>query len=291
MNWRPLQDLKVTNAGIVVYPPGATFGPRKLDDFEFVWIIEGNATVQLDQIKFDAPAGTILLSRPGMTDRYDWATDQRTVHAFFHFDFKSPSRGRPPLRTWPLVRQMAADDILRPLFRYVLGLWSDSKQPASPIEPAVNLLVRAFVTGTTAVAAEPHYDFTPPVHKALQALGDALSHDPPLPVTLAALAEAAHVSREHLCRQFRRNLGVGPAEYVSLARLERAASLLARSNLSIKEVSDAAGFTSQFHFSKKFKKVYAIPPRDFRQSARAGIVVERNPLVRDLQLNVLKNRQ
>jgi len=289
MSWLPLRNLTVRHAGVVVYPPGATFGPRKLNDYEFVWITEGHAAARFDKVEIDAPAGTILLSHPGMTDRYDWATDCRTVHAYFHFDFQTPSNGWPPLVKWPLARQMATDDILRPLFRYVLGIWSLSHdQHASLIVPAVNLMVRAFVSGTTAIAVEPYHDQPPAIDKAMQALGDALAHDPPLPVTLTELAKAAHVSREHLCRQFRRHLGIGPAECISLARLERAASLLTRSNLTIKEVSDAAGFTSQYHFSAKFKKVYTVSPRTYRKSTRAGITVEQNPLVRKLQLNVLR---
>ena len=40
-----MDDLLLGQSGIAGYPPGATFGPRLLYDFEFIWIIEGSAKV------------------------------------------------------------------------------------------------------------------------------------------------------------------------------------------------------------------------------------------------------
>jgi hypothetical protein len=36
-------SLTVSGCGLAVYPPGATFGPRRLQDFEFVWLLQGTA--------------------------------------------------------------------------------------------------------------------------------------------------------------------------------------------------------------------------------------------------------
>src|SRR5262245_46671497 len=110
--WRPLTKGNVSNAGVAVYPPGATFGPRKLKDFEFVWIIEGSAVGYLDDHRIDAPPGTVLLSRPGMTDRYEWSQKRRSIHAFFHFEIRPLPQGWPPMSQWPLSHRLTQDDIL-----------------------------------------------------------------------------------------------------------------------------------------------------------------------------------
>jgi len=54
--------------GLPSIHPGATFGPRLLHDFEFVWIIDGYAKAGL-MAGGGGTAGTVLLGRPGMTDR------------------------------------------------------------------------------------------------------------------------------------------------------------------------------------------------------------------------------
>jgi AraC-like DNA-binding protein len=284
-DWKPLKHLRVTEADIAVYPPDATYGPRRLRDYEFVWIIEGDAVANYDGQEIAAPSGTILLARPGMIDRYDWARKRRTVHAFFHFNFELPATGWPPCEKWPLAVQTPVNDVLRPLFRYVLGLHPLSEPlRTSLLEPCVNLMLRAFVSGKLTTAPEPYAELPPAVDKAIGIIRDRVFQDATRSITLTELAESVHVTKEHLCRLFRRNLNHGPLECVGLARVERAAFLLGRSNLTVKEVANTAGFKTPYHFSSKFKKVYGLSPRDYRNAVRVGAPVRVNPIVRLLRM-------
>ncbi len=255
----------------MVYPPGATFGPRRLDDFEFVWIVEGRAVAHYNGQRIEAPENTVLLPRPGMIDRYEWDTRRRTVHAFFHFNFTVPSRGWPPLRQWPLSRLMPQDDILRPLFRFALNA-STMSAPARSIlvRPSVELMLRCFVSGKLTTATETAADLPPPVEKALEAIRAIAFQQPPRPVTLADLARTAHVTPEHLCRLFRKHLDCGPLECARLARLQSAATLLDRTNMAVKEIAAAVGFISPYHFSRAFRAAYQLPPKEYRRAVREG---------------------
>jgi len=148
------------------------------------------------------------------------------------------------------------------------------------------LMLRSFITDRTAVLLEAHADLPDAVQKALAAIREILACDPVPPLTLEALAKAAHVSPEYLCRLFRRHLNLGPLECAGLARLERAASLLVRSNLTIKQIADAVGFNSPYHFSTKFHSVYGVSPRDYRWSMQSGFMITGNPVIQHLQLHV-----
>jgi len=287
MNLNPMDNLLVGSAGIAAYPPGATFGPRLLYDFQFLWIIEGKITANFNQQKIFAMPDTVLLGRPGMTDHYDWDRERRTILAYLHFSFDYSAPEWPPLAQWPLSRQMTANDILRPLFRYAVGLAQSSLPERDQLlESTVTLMLHAFLCGQTAVAPEPFGKLPAAVEKALTAIRRALAQDPPAPITLEELARMSHVTAEHLCRLFRRHLNLGPLECAGLARLERAASLLVRSNLAVREIADATGFVSPYHFSNKFKRVYGVSPRDYRRSMRAGFLIAGNPIIQRLQLHV-----
>lgn len=85
-------------------------------------------------------------------------------------------------------------------------------------------------------------------------------------LALPELAVAAGVSPGHLSRLFRQRSPVGPVAAVELVRLARAAILLQRSNLSIGAISEACGFVNPFHFSRRFRAVYATAPRTYRMS-------------------------
>lgn len=279
------EDLIIGQFGFAAYPPGATFGPRVLNDFEFVWIVEGHARATFDDLVVDAPHGTVLLGRPGMTDRYDWDRDRRTIQAFFHFSFDYSTAGWPPLKDWPVARRMGSEDILRSLFRYVISqMQAQPGRPSSLVEGTVTLMLRSFLEGQTRICIEPSDNLPPPVQLALNAIRAALAHDPPTPITLHDLAKAAHVTPAYLCRVFRRHLNLGPLECAGLARLERAASLLLRTNLPVRQIADAVGFASPYHFSTKFRKVYGLSPRDYRLSMQSGFLIAGNPVIQHLQL-------
>ena len=125
-----------------------------------------------------------------------------------------------------------------------------------------------------------------PVEKVLRLIRDISLKEPSPSITLTQLARVAHVTPEHLCRLFRQSLDLGPLECVRLARLERAATLLGRSNLAIKQITQSTGFSSPYHFSRRFSEVYGLPPRAYRQAIREGREVQSNPISKALLINI-----
>jgi AraC-like DNA-binding protein len=266
-----LQPTPPTAWGVATYPPGATFGPRRTRDWEFVWIIEGTATYRWDDEAADAPPGAVVLCRPGGTDAFRWDPHRRTRHAYFHFSV-APSPEAPGDAGWPLVRGTGNgtgdDDILLPLFRYILT-WA-GRGDGETVRAAVAALLAAFRSGETRTRDVPRDALPDPVERALSFLHGRLEDTPADAVPLAELARAACVTPEHLCRLFRAATGRTPGETVRLARLDRAAALLVRSNYSVGEVAVLCGFPSPFHFSRRFKEAFGRSPSDVRRDVRTG---------------------
>ena len=57
-------NLTVSGSGVAVYPPGATFGPRRLPDFEFVWLLQGTAEWHYEDGSIALGTNSLLLGRP-----------------------------------------------------------------------------------------------------------------------------------------------------------------------------------------------------------------------------------
>src|SRR5258708_37845736 len=87
--------------GLAFYPPGATFGPRTLGDFEFVWIVDGDVVWECDGLAHPAPAGTVLLARPGMRDGFRWDPKRPTRHGYVHFTLAQHGAPLPPMSASP----------------------------------------------------------------------------------------------------------------------------------------------------------------------------------------------
>jgi AraC family transcriptional regulator len=83
--------------------------------------------------------------------------------------------------------------------------------------------------------------------------------------SLAALACVAGTSVSHFARQFRLRFGLPPHAYVIERRVERAKALLARGELSIKEIAASAGFADQSHLTRAFHRRVGTTPADFRK--------------------------
>ena len=262
-------DLTLPRAfGVATYPAGATFGPRSLRDWEFVWIIEGDAEYRWGDRVVPAPAGTVVLCRPPATDFFRWDPRRGTRHGYFHFQIRDLPSGWPRPERWPLARLPEEGDILRPLFRHLLT-WGGKGDPLRCRLTIAGLLA-AFVTGEIAAGDVPRESLPDPVERALAHIQSRLEDEPAAAIGLAELAGAACVTPEYLCRRFRASTGRSPVETVRLARLDRAAVLLARSNYAVGEIAALCGFASPYHFSRRFKEAFGQSPSDLRKAIQAG---------------------
>ena len=84
------------------------------------------------------------------------------------------------------------------------------------------------------------------------------------PLTLTDLARRAGMSPRHFCTEFRRYVGVPPMAYLTHRRLQAAAALIRGTAEPIAEVGRRVGFPDPYHFSKRFKARFGVPPTRLR---------------------------
>jgi AraC-like DNA-binding protein len=281
--WRAKPAFRVLAAGMSVDLPGTAYGPRTRRHYELVWMIEGDAQARFDGHDFYAPEGAVLLRGPGVRDEYTWSPLQRTVHAFIHFDLDPPRRRALSRENPPPLRLPPPNDILRPLFGYLLHL-AEQKEPLRSrlMLPGLDLLLQAYAAGALQQKPAPAAVLQAPVAKAMDAILGLLRADPAALVDAEALARSAHCSSVHLSRLFKQDLGLGPQEYARLLRLDRSARQLRLTALSLKEIALGNGFYDAKHFVRQFSKVYGLAPNAFRASELSEWLTQRNPLVRKL---------
>lgn len=70
---------------------------------------------------------------------------------------------------------------------------------------------------------------------------------------------------DHLCKLFRKEMGMTPHKYLTNLRLQAAAELLctAHNNGNITEVALMCGFKNPLYFSRLFKKKYEVSPKEY----------------------------
>lgn len=84
------------------------------------------------------------------------------------------------------------------------------------------------------------------------------------PLSTEELASFMNISRRQLERLFRNNLHYSPREYYNRIRLYNARRLIMQTKKSILEISLLSGFKSTSHFTKNYREMFGIPPREDR---------------------------
>jgi len=84
-------------------------------------------------------------------------------------------------------------------------------------------------------------------------------------LSMQKLARELHVGYSHFRQAFHERTGIGPKQFHTRARLQKARDFLANTSKSIKEIAEILGFHSAFHFSNQFKLREGIPPRLWRE--------------------------
>lgn len=88
------------------------------------------------------------------------------------------------------------------------------------------------------------------------------------PIGLQDLADASGYSLSHFKIKFKNEVGITPAEYISLQKLEYAKKQLLETNISITNLAYSMGFSSSNYFSSVFKKFMDCTPKDYRKRYR-----------------------
>ncbi len=100
--------------------------------------------------------------------------------------------------------------------------------------------------------------------------------NPHLPVTVADIARAAHITPNHFSLIFRRQTGTTFSDFLAEKRFERASERLRDLTLSIAQVAHQSGFTGPNYFAKVFHKRTGMTPCQWRQHNReSGKCVQR----------------
>ena len=89
------------------------------------------------------------------------------------------------------------------------------------------------------------------------------------PLSIAEIAELVGVHPVYLAQLFRQHFRCTIGEYVRQLRIEFACRKIATSEASLVEVSLAAGFSNQAHFSRVFKRLTNMTPTKYRLKFRA----------------------
>lgn len=182
-----------------------------------------------------------------------------------------PKRSAPFLTlsardAWPLVshlktlphRKFLGDRRLKTLFEDILTLLDRKADPLVRIEIAAKLIQWLLIVVQCAEAETARRN-TPDIKQVLAHI-EATIEDP---ISVPQLAAVARLSTSRFKSKFKEQIGMPPAEYVLLQKIEKARHLLAQGR-SVTDTAYQLGFSSSQYFAAVFKRLTNTRPSDIR---------------------------
>jgi AraC-like DNA-binding protein/mannose-6-phosphate isomerase-like protein (cupin superfamily) len=87
-------------------------------------------------------------------------------------------------------------------------------------------------------------------------------------VTLATLAQEFHFSETYLSKLIHKKMNQSFTEMLRTLKMNHAMEYLMNTSLKVSEIADAVGYDSVDHFSRTFRKIYGVPPQEYKKRVR-----------------------
>ena len=231
-------------------------------DFPFYvleYVVSGHGSVRLDGKPHGLGPGVVFACAP--TTQCEIHTDPHDTMEKYFLAFAGtavPARlrrcGVPPGR----ARQLAAHAELTSVLEDLVREGQRSGALARRIGAALFELLLLKIEDTSSLAphaAEPAREAFLRCKALIDAQAERLA-------TLEEIARAAGVEASSVCRWFRRYQGTSPYQYLMRRKMNIAAEHLVENGGLVKEAAQRVGFADPYHFSRAFKSVHGVAPRD-----------------------------
>jgi AraC-like DNA-binding protein len=107
---------------------------------------------------------------------------------------------------------------------------------------------------------------------AMQRMLEIIEHYLEDRIDMEMLTGVSLLSQPTIYRMFKTFFGVTPRGYIEQRRMERAAQLLRRTGLQIRQIARRLQYENPFYFSKCFKEYFGLAPRQWRNSTEPAPV-------------------
>jgi AraC family transcriptional regulator len=258
------------------YPPGTGLPSRVIEDFEFVWMLQGVAQFTADEDIALEP-GELLLVPPGVRHRFQWDQARPSRHGYVHF---APTDVNTVVVPEVRLIQMSSDPMAG-LCAYLLWIGGSNHEGwQNRVRLTLEFMLTLVQSGPLPGVADAPA-LSRPMHAAISHLQGTWSHPPLRRVGVAELAEVVHVSRGYLNRLFQAEFGVSAAAALERLRSGRAEALLTGTDLTIAAIARQCGYADVGHFSHRFSGIYRVSPTAYRAAmTRAPSVLDHPGVLR-----------
>ena len=261
-------DLDMYQHGYEQCAPGHSFGPLTRNHYLFHYVLSGMGTLMADNARgetqsYSIRSGQGFLIFPGQINTY--FADSRLPWEYMWIEFD----GLRVKEALDLTELSPDAPVYRPRFKELRERMIQEMDyivhhpKESPMHRIGHLyLFLDYLTEsakrTTPLHSSRMSDYY--IKEAVHFIEQNFQNN----ISIEEIASVCGINRSYLGRIFRNAVGRSPQEFLMHYRMVKATELLKLTSLSIADIGCAVGYENQLHFSRAFKGVYGVSPREWR---------------------------
>ena len=215
-------------------------------------------------------AGDVIVLRPGIPTETTLEGDAEVVQVFI--EPQSLAQTASNMVTGTLVAP-ASGALKRAVVQLFVAARLDDWRSRCVAEVRLRQAVRDLLAAPVDDEREHAHGGLAPmaISRAERLIAEAMDSPDSASPTVTELAATARVSTNHFIRSFRHVRGTTPHQLVMSRRCQRAMDLLRQPDLTVADVSDAAGYSSPAYFIASFRQQLGVTPGAYQRAvARKG---------------------
>ncbi len=265
-------DLTIMQYGFEQCKPLHSFGPYVRNNYLFHYVVSGKGTLRANDEKdkmqeYSLEGGSGFIIEPGYVNTY--MADEKEPWTYMWIEFAG-------LRARECVEAMGVSQ-LHPVYvpdtkehgkeieeKMRHFVFSEDRSSMALIGQFYLLLDRMIQYSSTRRESQDGKLSEFYAKEAIRYIEGHYTED----ITVEEIAKNCQLERSYFGKIFKGVIGQSPQEFLVHYRMAKAAALLTTSDRQISEISALVGYPNALHFSRAFKRVYQISPREYRQIHR-----------------------
>ena len=264
------KDFSIVCAGMEICQRAYSIDRKNFDYFAIEFIANGNCKIELNSKKSEISSGCCYIYGPN-TDHKIFSVGDKPLKKYF-VDFVG-SNALTRMKEFNLIE---GDVFYVSNQRWVQDIFEQLLESADLKRSKASLLVEQLLK---LLFVRLLIDRQAPGE--MQSFSNvtftrcwSFIHDNYLKVqTVAEISEACAVNKVYIARLFKRYAQETPFQLLTRLKIKHAAQLILAENLPVKQVGAAVGYDDPYHFSRVFKRVLGVSPKNYAALIKRGAIV------------------
>ncbi|WP_269522864.1 helix-turn-helix domain-containing protein [Coraliomargarita parva] len=229
--------------------------------YNFWAALTGEAYLSCDGQTFRLKPGMFFVFAPGQKISAAHFSGERVTRFSAHFLPVYDGTVMEAVEGFPVLgREVSSLSVLKHQIDAIMRLAFRREDEATLARQLYQLIAQCCSSAPTAVDVL----LDRRVAKAIRRIHEA----PASIVSMDALAREAGISRSHFDREFSKQVGIAPKQFLLNCKMIQARRYLESSQLRVGEIAEVLGYRDIYFFSRQFKSFFGVSPVHYRKALR-----------------------